>query len=376
MLDRAINAVKEFQILGLTNKFAQQAILKVAAKESGINASSAEKGAEVWLKTINNNKKYTYAKGTKKEKSDLSGYDYMREVFPQLKTMNNGQYMSDSELRKAIESGNEFFFDMAYGNLGPKGKELGNDKPGDGYKYRGRGFIQITGKSLYQKIGKDIGKDLVGDPDLMLKDPTVAAQATLAYLAQSFGGGKMEKGIGVLNSFPDSKTALQYVTLNVAHGGAGMSQKALDKAMGDTNFQQQLTEAEHKGGDVAGQAVQAAKGGVFQARGARRSGKSSGFEIPLKDGAVPVNIIGGMLDSAPKPDLMSKDAIPKISTTVTKNIAEQLRAVAQDVIKQMKDQPSQVNEMNAAVAAKLQLLARGKQKANTINSRLLRVSMN
>ena len=88
-----------------------------------------------------------------------------------------------------------------------------------------------------------------------------------------------------------------------------------------------------------------------------------------------MNIIGGMMDSAPKPDLMSKDAMPKLSTTVTKNIAGQMRSVAQDVIKQMKDQPLKANEMDAAVAAKLQLLARGKQKANSINSRLLRVSM-
>ena len=373
MLDRAINAVKEFKLLGLTNKFAQEAILKVSAKESGITASSSEKGANTWLNTINNTKtQYTYAKGTKREKTGLNGYEYMREVFPQLKTINDGMYRDDAALKKALSSGNEFFFDMAYGHLGPKGKELGNDKPGDGYKYRGRGFVQITGKATYAAVGKAIGKDLVSDPDLILKDPAVAAQATLAYLAQSFGGGKIEKGIGILNSMPDSKTALNYVALNVAHGSAGMSQKVLDKAMGDTNFLQQLAEAEHKGGEISRKAVQAKHGGVFQAQGASRSGSKSPFEIMLKGGAVPVNIVGGMMSSSPTPE--STLSPVKLGTKVTKSIAGQLRAAAQDVVAQLQTESN--TEVEEAIVQRLAQLVRTKQTANSINQRLLRSSMN
>ncbi|MCD0159737.1 glycoside hydrolase family 19 protein [Deinococcus sp. 6YEL10] len=46
---------------------------------------------------------------------------------------------------------------------------MGNDAPGDGYRYRGRGYIQLTGKYNYAKYGKATGYDLVGNPDLLLQ---------------------------------------------------------------------------------------------------------------------------------------------------------------------------------------------------------------
>ena len=46
----------------------------------------------------------------------------------------------------------------------------GNQNSGDGWKYRGRGFIQLTGKSNYSALSKDVGVDYVSNPDLLLNE--------------------------------------------------------------------------------------------------------------------------------------------------------------------------------------------------------------
>jgi putative chitinase len=45
----------------------------------------------------------------------------------------------------------------------------GPESSGDGWKYRGRGLLQLTGKSNYIAYGNQLGYDLVGDPDLALQ---------------------------------------------------------------------------------------------------------------------------------------------------------------------------------------------------------------
>jgi predicted chitinase/DNA replication initiation complex subunit (GINS family) len=52
----------------------------------------------------------------------------------------------------------------------------GNSAPEDGFKYRGRGFIQHTGKNQYAAISKATGTDLLSNPDA-LNSPEVAAKA-------------------------------------------------------------------------------------------------------------------------------------------------------------------------------------------------------
>lgn len=57
---------------------------------------------------------------------------------------------------------------------------LGNTAPGDGWKYRGRGCIQVTGRSNYKRVGALIGADLLAYPDL-LAQPKYALLASIAW---------------------------------------------------------------------------------------------------------------------------------------------------------------------------------------------------
>lgn len=66
------------------------------------------------------------------------------------------------------------------------GGRMGNTQPGDGYKYRGRSFIQLTGKNNYTAYEKLTGLKLVDNPDLLL-EPLNAAIATVAYWKNTTG---------------------------------------------------------------------------------------------------------------------------------------------------------------------------------------------
>lgn len=57
---------------------------------------------------------------------------------------------------------------------------LGNIRPGDGQKFLGRGFIQVTGRYNYNQFAQNSGIDVISRPDLLEK-PDTAAQATVDY---------------------------------------------------------------------------------------------------------------------------------------------------------------------------------------------------
>jgi hypothetical protein len=81
----------------------------------------------------------------------------------------------------------ETYFESKYGHKTSKGlKELGNTQPGDGYKYRGRGYVQLTGRAHYQKWTKRLQDqnfkingsvpDLVSNPELVATNKVLAAK--------------------------------------------------------------------------------------------------------------------------------------------------------------------------------------------------------
>lgn len=50
----------------------------------------------------------------------------------------------------------------------PKWQQLGNTEPGDGYRFRGRGPIEVTGRGNYGKAGFKLKLDLLAHPELLL----------------------------------------------------------------------------------------------------------------------------------------------------------------------------------------------------------------
>lgn len=75
------------------------------------------------------------------------------------------------------ESGNlQFSVELASGKAYEGRKDLGNINPGDGVKFKGRGLIQITGRSNYASYGTYLNRDLLTFPET-LGEPELAADS-------------------------------------------------------------------------------------------------------------------------------------------------------------------------------------------------------
>lgn len=171
-----IKAVKDSLIkFGITNPYVQNGILAVVGKESEFIPSSE--------------KSYRNTSNAR-----------IRQVF--------GTRLADlTDAQLTILKANDInFFDKVYGS------RYGNNFPEDAYKYRGRGFNQITFKNLYELYGKKIGVDLIKNPDALNTIP-VAADALAVYFRDQFKIGKdtglLKDKIGVedISEIKDLETA-------------------------------------------------------------------------------------------------------------------------------------------------------------------------
>ena len=80
--------------------------------------------------------------------------------------------LTPTAVANAIAGKPELIANMVYSS------RMGNGpaESGEGWKYRGRGLKQLTGKDNYARCGQALGVDLVGDPDLLLQ-PVYAARS-------------------------------------------------------------------------------------------------------------------------------------------------------------------------------------------------------
>lgn len=99
------------------------------------------------------------------------------------------------------------------------GGRMGNgpEGSGDGWRYIGRGLLQITGREAYEKYGKALGIDLAGNPDLAFSADWAVKIAAAEWAGSSYKG----KSINALADADD----VEGVTRAVNGGTVGLNSR-------------------------------------------------------------------------------------------------------------------------------------------------------
>ena len=120
--------------------------------------------------------------------------------------------LADAE--KTVKDGPDAIAEAIYGGRA----DLGNNADGDGAKYLGRGYIQLTGKNLYDKAGTALNLDLVNHPELA-EDKANALRIAIWYWNDRRVGPPTRRGEvravtkiidGKLNGLPDREVRFDH----------------------------------------------------------------------------------------------------------------------------------------------------------------------
>jgi putative chitinase len=103
-------------------------------------------------------------------------FRYTRNIsqIPVQSAWREGPDALDAARKQALMGKPEQLAELMYGGRN------GNDEPGDGWKYHGRGYIQLTGKDNYRAAGEALDLDLVKHPELAA-DPKNASKIAVWY---------------------------------------------------------------------------------------------------------------------------------------------------------------------------------------------------
>ncbi len=143
------------------------------------------------------------------------------EVFPG----RNG--LDDLAVANRVASdGPEAVANAIYGGSWGK-RNLGNTEPGDGWRYHGRGYVQLTGRANYERVGRELGLDLVDHPELAA-DRTIAAKIAIHYWQSRVVSRHDQKDVtaacldinGGENGLADRKAAVASWETRLDHGYA------------------------------------------------------------------------------------------------------------------------------------------------------------
>lgn len=113
-------------------------------------------------------------------------------------------------LQPIDEHGGDAYFNKRYGPGTGPGTMLGNTKAGDGARFHGRGFVQLTGRTNYDKAGKFLRVDLINQPD-RAKEPALAYEIAMEGMSKGwFTGAKLAKFFkpGALPNYEDARTII------------------------------------------------------------------------------------------------------------------------------------------------------------------------
>jgi predicted chitinase len=143
--------------------------------------------------------------------------------------------LSNAELDR-LKANNQTWFNFIYGSQFQVGRDLGNQNPEDGYRFRGGGLIQLTGRYNYDRYGQKVGADLVNHPDLILT-PRVSCAVAVEYMKDRFSGGDfvdMKRAVGVSIGEPNEEKNRLYAEYrqteewNYRPGASGDSVKPVE----------------------------------------------------------------------------------------------------------------------------------------------------